>query len=120
MWMILQYHEPRDWVLATGEQHTVRSFVEKCFAHRLIDLPIKWKGEGVDEVGVLATDESRVLVRVDPRYFRPAEVETLLGDPTLANKELGWKPEISYEDLVEDMMTAEMEAVRKGKERFLQ
>ena len=99
MWMILQHPEPRDWVLATGEQYSVRSFVEKCFAHPLVDMPIKWKGEegSVTETGVLASDESRTLVKVDERYFRPAEVETLLGSPKDANEILGWKPEYSYD-----------------------
>eukprot|EP01061_Rhynchopus_euleeides_P003917 TRINITY_DN1318_c1_g1_i1.p1 TRINITY_DN1318_c1_g1~~TRINITY_DN1318_c1_g1_i1.p1 ORF type:complete len:373 (+),score=174.55 TRINITY_DN1318_c1_g1_i1:222-1340(+) len=120
MWMILQHPEPRDWVLATGEQYSVRSFVEKCFQHPLINMPIKWKGEGVEEVGHLDSDESKVLVRVDERYFRPAEVETLLGSPKAANEILGWKPEISYDELVNDMITSEMEAVRSGTERFLQ
>ena len=149
MWMILQHPEARDWVLATGEQYSVRSFVEKCFSHPDINMPIKWKGEPgtVDEVGVLATDESRVLVKIDERYFRPTEVETLLGDPTEANKVLGWKPEYSYEvrfpfplchahtllpsrtpaithhatqGLVNDMITSELEALQTGRERFLQ
>eukprot|EP01059_Diplonema_ambulator_P016055 TRINITY_DN27328_c0_g1_i1.p1 TRINITY_DN27328_c0_g1~~TRINITY_DN27328_c0_g1_i1.p1 ORF type:complete len:370 (+),score=118.83 TRINITY_DN27328_c0_g1_i1:51-1160(+) len=120
MWMILQHEEPHDWVLATGEQHSVRSFVEKCFEHPLIGLPIKWEGEGIDEIGVSANDPSTVYVRVDSRYFRPAEVETLLGDPAKANNVLGWKPEISYDDLVDDMIQQEFHAVKEGKERFLQ
>eukprot|EP01062_Namystynia_karyoxenos_P000153 TRINITY_DN10045_c0_g1_i1.p1 TRINITY_DN10045_c0_g1~~TRINITY_DN10045_c0_g1_i1.p1 ORF type:complete len:407 (+),score=165.58 TRINITY_DN10045_c0_g1_i1:103-1323(+) len=116
MWMILQHPEPRDFVLATGEQHSVRSFVEKCFSHPLINMPIAWKGKrgSAEEVGVLATDHSRVLVKIDPRYFRPAEVETLLGDPKMANEVLGWKPEISYDGLVDDMLQAEMDDIERG------
>eukprot|EP01064_Diplonema_japonicum_P035030 TRINITY_DN743_c1_g2_i1.p2 TRINITY_DN743_c1_g2~~TRINITY_DN743_c1_g2_i1.p2 ORF type:complete len:370 (+),score=89.20 TRINITY_DN743_c1_g2_i1:56-1165(+) len=120
MWMILQHPEPHDWVLATGEQHSVRSFVEKCFAHPLINLPISWKGKDAEEIGFSTTDPSTVYVRVDERYFRPAEVETLLGDPEKANNVLGWKPEYSYDGLVDDMMKHEFEAVEQGRERFLQ
>jgi len=122
MWMILQHHEARDWVLATGEQYSVRSFVEKCFNHPLINMPVEWKGEPgtAEEYGVLKSEPGRKLVVVDQRYFRPAEVESLLGDPTLANEVLGWKPEMSYDDLVNDMMVAEMDAVKEGRERFMQ
>eukprot|EP00756_Hemistasia_phaeocysticola_P020124 Hpha_TRINITY_DN15702_c6_g3::TRINITY_DN15702_c6_g3_i1::g.37926::m.37926/K01711/gmd, GMDS; GDPmannose 4,6-dehydratase len=120
MWMILQHPEAKDWVLATGEQYSVRSFVEKCFSHPKIDMPVQWVGETgtVNEIGVLKSDHSRVLVKVDPKYFRPAEVESLLGDPTLANKELGWKPEMSYDDLVNDMIVTEMESIIEGRERL--
>ena len=97
MWMILQHKEAKDWVLATGEQHSVRSFVDKCFLHPDVNMPLEWVGTGENEIGRLKSDPERIVVRVDPKYFRPAEVETLLGDPKLANEELGWKPEYSYD-----------------------
>ena len=112
MWMMLQADVADDYVLATGETHTVREFVEKAFAE--VGTTIVWKGERgtVDEVGVDADDESRVLVRIDPRYFRPTEVELLLGDPTQAKKELGWEAELGFEGLVKDMMAADLKMVK--------
>lgn len=112
MWMMLQADVADDYVLATGETHTVREFVEKAFAE--VGTTIVWKGERgtVDEVGVDADDESRVLVRIDPRYFRPTEVELLLGDPTKAKKELGWEAELGFEGLVKDMMAADLKMVK--------
>merc|ERR1739844_414977 len=112
MWRMLQTDEPDDYVLATGETHTVREFVEKAFNE--VGTTIVWKGERgtVDEVGVDAADESRVLVRIDPRYFRPTEVELLLGDPTKAKKELGWEAELGFEGLVKDMMAADLKMVQ--------
>ena len=112
MWMMLRYDTPDDYVLATGETHTVREFVEKSFAH--VDITIKWVGEKgtVDERGVDASDESRVLVQIDPRYFRPTEVDLLLGDPTKAKKVLGWEAEVTFEALVKDMMTADLAMVK--------
>ena len=106
MWLMLQQDKPQDFVLATGEQHSVREFVEICFAH--IGVQIKWKGDGVDEVGYDAADESRVLVGIDERYFRPTEVETLLGDPTKAKAALGWKHKYSFKALVDEMMEHEL------------
>lgn len=112
MWMMLQHDVADDYVLATGETHTVREFVEKAFAE--VDITIVWKGERgtVDEVGVDASDESRVLVRIDPRYFRPTEVELLLGDPSKAKRELGWEAELGFEGLVKDMMAADLKMVK--------
>ena len=112
MWMMLQYDTPDDYVLATGETHTVREFVEKAFAHT--GTTIKWVGErgSVDEKGVDANDESRVLVQIDPRYFRPTEVDLLLGDPTKAKKVLGWEAELGFEGLVKDMMDADLAMVK--------
>jgi GDPmannose 4,6-dehydratase len=100
MWLMLQQDKPDDYVIATGEQYSVRQFVEKVAAYHLID--IAWRGEGLDEVGY---DKSTgdVLVKVDPKYFRPTEVETLLGDSTKARNELGWKPKYSFDELVKDM-----------------
>jgi GDPmannose 4,6-dehydratase len=101
MWMMLQQPEPDDYVIATGETHTVRRFVEMAFA--VVGREIEWRGEGVNECGVeRGTD--RVLVQVDPRYFRPAEVELLLGDPSKARTKLGWSARTSIEELVEMMV----------------
>ena len=110
--MMLQHDTPDDYVLATGETHTVREFVEKAFAK--VGITIVWKGERgtVDEVGVDANDESRVLVRIDPRYFRPTEVDLLLGDPSKAKRVLGWEAELGFEGLVEDMMDADVKMVK--------
>ena len=109
---MLQQDEPDDYVLATGETHTVREFVEKSFA--VVGTTIKWKGETgtVDEVGVDAADESRVLVKIDPRYFRPTEVELLLGDPTKAKKKLGWEFTTSFDNLVKEMVESDLKMVR--------
>lgn len=110
--MMLQHDTPDDYVLATGETHTVREFVEKAFAHA--GITIEWRGERgtIDEVGVDASDESRVLVRIDRRYFRPTEVDLLLGDPSKAKRVLGWEAELGFEGLVRDMMTADLAMVK--------
>jgi GDPmannose 4,6-dehydratase len=100
MWMILQHHTAEDFVIATGEQYSVKQFVERCAPY--FDMKIEWYGEGIDEVGV-DTNTGKTIVDVDPKYFRPAEVETLLGDSTKARTVLGWKPEYSFNDLVEEM-----------------
>ena len=101
MWRILQGDEPKDYVLSTNEFHSVREFIEKAFA--LKGFNIKWKGTGLDEVGY---DENtgRKLIFVSEKYFRPAEVEELLGDSTKAREELGWKPQYSFDDLVQEMV----------------
>ena len=114
MWRMLQMDKPGDYVLATGETHTVREFVEKAFL--VIGTAIKWIGTTgtVDEVGVDAADESRVLVKIDPRYFRPTEVDLLLGDASKAKRELGWEATTKFEALVKEMMEADLELVRKG------
>lgn len=116
MWMMLQHETPDDYVLATAETHTVREFVERAFAYA--GTTIKWVGETgtVNEVGVDATDESRVLVRIDPSYFRPTEVEILLGDPAKAKRVLGWEAKLGFEGLVKDMMAADL-AVVKGEKQ---
>ncbi len=101
MWMMLQQDEPDDYVLATGEMHTVKEFIEKAFGMRGFD--IKWKGEGVNEIGYDAVT-SKELIFIDPKYFRPAEVELLLGDPTKANNILGWKATTSFDELVKIMV----------------
>jgi GDPmannose 4,6-dehydratase len=104
MWMILQHPTPEDFVIATGEQYSVRQFVERCAPY--FGMNIEWYEEGLDEVGI-DTHTGRTIVKVDPRYFRPAEVESLLGDATKARTELGWVPEYSFDDLVEEMCTHE-------------
>ena len=114
MWMMLQQDEPDDYVLATGETHTVREFVEKAF--KAVGTTIKWVGDTgtVDEIGVDADDESRILVRIDPRYFRPTEVELLLGDPTKAKEKIGWKSSTPFDDLVKEMVESDL-AMVQGK-----
>ena len=113
MWLMLQHDEPEDFVIATGEQHSVREFTEKAFHEAGIEL--RWEGSGVNERGI---DQAtgRVLVEVDPQYFRPAEVETLLGDPSKAKQLLGWNPQkTSFDELVRLMVTHDMDYVRKGQ-----
>lgn len=111
MWLILQQDEPDDFVIATGEFHSVREFTEHAFARAGITL--RWEGKGVDEKGIdIAT--GRVLVEVDPKYFRPCEVEQLLGDPTKARTKLGWNPrKTSFEQLVHIMVDHDMAMIRK-------
>lgn len=101
MWMMLQREEPEDFVLATGKMYTVREFVQKAASH--IDIDIVWKGEGVDEKGYDAKT-GKLVVEVDPRYFRPSEVELLIGDCTKAKAELGWEAKVDIDELVEIMM----------------
>ena len=115
-WRMLQQDEPEDFVIATGEQHSVREFVEVAAAE--VGFSIEWRGEGVGEVGVLiGTDEGdlleeRPIVRVDPRYFRPTEVETLIGDASRAHERLGWQPSTSFKELVAEMMREDLKAAR--------
>ena len=101
MWLMLQQDEPKDYVIATGLTYTVRDFVDLAF--RKININIKWEGHGVDEVG-RDSSTGEILIKIDPKYFRPAEVELLLGDPSLAEKELGWKYKISLEDMISEMV----------------
>ena len=100
MWLMLQQDEPDDFVIATGVQYSVREFVE--LAAPYFGMTIVWEGEGLDEVGVDKTS-GRTVVRVNPKYFRPAEVETLLGDASKAKEKLGWEPKTSFRQLVEEM-----------------
>ncbi|GIK79304.1 MAG: GDP-mannose 4,6-dehydratase [Pseudorhodoplanes sp.] len=109
MWTILQQERPDDYVLATGEAHTVREFIEKAFS--VIGRSVAWRGEGIAEVGYDTTNGD-VLVEVDPRYFRPTEVDLLLGDPTKAHKAFGWKYKVSFEELVREMVTNDLEQLR--------
>ena len=100
MWLMLQQDEPEDFVIATGEQHSVREFCEK--AAPFFGLNFEWMGEGLDEVG-FHWGAKKPIIKVDPKYFRPTEVETLLGDPTKAKEKLGWEPKTSFDELIEDM-----------------
>src|SRR6202000_1995502 len=108
MWSILQQPEPGDYVLATGEAHSVREFVERAFA--TVGTHIQWRGTGVNEQGFDAAS-GRVLVEIDPRYFRPAEVDVLIGDATKAHERLGWHHTIGFDDLVAEMVDADIEAL---------
>ena len=114
MWLILQQDRPDDYVLATGESHSVREFVEKAFAH--IGRTIVWRGSGVEEKGV-EKSTSEVLVEVDPRYFRPTEVDALLGDASKARAKLGWRHKRSFDTLVTEMVEADMVAILDERER---
>ena len=110
MWRMLQQDTPEDYVVATGEQHAVREFCADAFAEA--GLPLEWRGAGVDEQGVSRSD-GRVLVAVDPRYFRPTEVETLLGDASKAREKLGWAPRVGFGELVKMMVRSDLEITRR-------
>ncbi len=109
-WLILQQSAPDDYVIATGVQHSVREFAAHAARH--LDMQIEWRGSGVEEHGI-DSRTGRTVVRVDPRYFRPAEVDSLLGDATKARTKLGWKPEIDFESLVREMVSADLELARR-------
>jgi GDPmannose 4,6-dehydratase len=108
MWLMLQQEKPQDFVIATGQTHTVREFVEVAF--KQIDVDIEWRGEGIEEKG-FDKNTGKTLVCIDPRYFRPTEVELLIGDPKKAEKELGWKAKTKFEDLVKLMVEADCKQV---------
>jgi GDPmannose 4,6-dehydratase len=109
-WLILQQDKPDDYVIATGEQHSVREFVEAAF--REIGVSLSWEGTGIDEKGYDSAS-GKVLVEVDPRYFRPTEVETLLGDPTKACEKLGWKPKVDFQELVSEMVREDVKEAER-------
>ena len=117
--MMLQQDQAEDFVIATGVQYSVRQFVERAALE--LGITVEFKGEGVDEIGVVAKVEGDkakckvgdVIVRVDPRYFRPTEVETLLGDPTKAREKLGWTPKISLAELVSEMVQSDYTAAKR-------
>ena len=123
-WMMLQQEQAEDFVIATGKQHSVRQFVVRTASE--LGISLEWRGSGVDEKGIVASAPAdsavkpgQVLVAIDPRYFRPAEVETLLGDPTKAREKLGWTPAITFEEMVServraDLKTAQRDALVKG------
>lgn len=119
-WMMLQQDAPKDYVIATGVQYSVRQFIEKSAAQ--LGVTLRFEGQGVNEVAVVAAiagDKAPalkvgdVVVRVDPHYFRPAEVETLLGDPSLAKKDLGWIPQITLDEMVQEMVASDLEQARQ-------
>ncbi len=123
-WLMLQQEEPKDYVIATGQQISVREFIEMTL--QLLGVSVRWEGEGAGEYGVveniaagsltpdgMTIKQGDTMVRVDPTYYRPAEVETLLGDPTLAHKDLGWKPTTSLEAMVEEMLAHDLDQARR-------
>jgi GDPmannose 4,6-dehydratase len=113
MWLILQQPQPDDYVLATGETHSVREFVELAFAE--VGIAIEWQGAGKDEFG-LCKKTNRTLVRIDPRYFRPTEVETLLGNPAKARKKLGWMHQVGFRELIREMVAHDLELLSKRRD----
>jgi GDPmannose 4,6-dehydratase len=114
MWRIVQHDTPDDYVLATGEMHSVREFIELAFKYVGID--VEWKGQGVDEKGYNASTGD-VIVEIDPKYFRPAEVEQLLGDPTKARNVLGWKHTVTFPELVKEMVESDLKLVPQEQGR---
>jgi GDPmannose 4,6-dehydratase len=109
-WLMLQQDQPEDFVIATGVQYSVRDFVDA--AARELDMPIAWRGEGVDEIG---SCQGKDIVKVDPRYFRPTEVETLLGDPSHAKRKLGWTPKIGFDELVTEMVREDLKSAERDE-----
>ncbi|GAB4259777.1 MAG: GDP-mannose 4,6-dehydratase [Methylomicrobium sp.] len=109
-WLMLQQDEPEDFVIATGVQYSVRDFVDA--AAKELDITIRWEGQGVDEKGY-CRQTGQCIVAVDPRYFRPTEVETLLGDPSKARQKLGWEPKISFDELVAEMVREDLKAAER-------
>lgn len=111
-WLMLQQETPEDFVIATGEQHSVREFVE--VAANEVGIKIRWEGKDADEKGYDIAS-GKCIVSVDPRYYRPAEVETLLGDPSKAKQKLGWIPQTSFADLVSEMMREDMKEAQRDE-----
>jgi GDPmannose 4,6-dehydratase len=110
MWLMLQQDKPDDYVIATNETRTVREFVETAFKH--VDIEVEWKGKGVDEIGIDKAT-GKTIVKVNKKFFRPAEVDILLGNPEKAEKVLGWKRDISFSELVERMVKNDLALVEK-------
>jgi GDPmannose 4,6-dehydratase len=110
MWLMLQQDEADDYVIATGKQYSVRQFID--FGAAALDVQIEWQGSGVDEVGI-DKESGKQIVAVDPRYFRPTEVETLLGDPSKAKKVLGWESKISVDEMVREMVASDFEDAKR-------
>jgi GDPmannose 4,6-dehydratase len=110
MWLMLQQDEPDDYVIATGEQHSVREFVELAAGE--LDMDIEWKGSGLEEIGI-DKNSGNEIIAIDPRYFRPTEVETLLGDPSKAKQKLGWEAKTPFSQLVKEMAAADLEDARR-------
>jgi GDPmannose 4,6-dehydratase len=103
-WLMLQQEKPEDYVIASGKQYSVRDFIN--LSCKFLDLKIAWKGNGLNEIGLI---EGKDVIKIDPRYFRPTEVETLLGDPSKAKSKLNWSPKISFEQLVKEMIENDYE-----------
>jgi GDPmannose 4,6-dehydratase len=112
MWLMLQQDLPEDYVIATGETYMVRTFAEKVFAR--LGMPLEWQGRGVDEKAI-DTTSGRTVIRIDPKYFRPAEVDLLLGDPAKAKKQMGWELKTSFEQLVNMMTDADFTLAEREK-----
>lgn len=117
-WLMLQQEQPEDFVIATGVQYSVRQFIEKAAA--ALGMQLRWEGEGVNEIGywinppkVSGCFQEKAIIRIDPRYFRPTEVETLLGDPSKAKKKLGWEPEITLDQMIEEMVSCDQVQARQ-------
>lgn len=111
----MQVEKPSDYVLATNEKHSVRDFVERAFHH--VGIRIEWRGErgSLEEHGVDADKPERVIVRIDPQYFRPTEVDLLLGNPAKAKRELGWEPKVTFDELVKEMVDADLAMLDQGE-----
>ncbi len=112
MWLMLQQPEPDDYVVATGETHSVREFAEKVFAR--LDMPLEWQGKGIHEKGI-DTKTGKIVIEIDPKYFRPAEVDLLLGDPAKAKRQLQWEPRVDFEGLIAMMAEADLELAEREK-----
>jgi GDPmannose 4,6-dehydratase len=110
-WLMLQQDKPEDFVIATGVQYSVREFVDAAASE--LGITVTWTGQGLDEIGV--NEEGKAIIRVDPRYFRPTEVETLLGDPSKAKQKLGWTPKTTFKELVAEMTKADLEHAQKDE-----
>ena len=110
MWLILQHEKPDDFICATGETHTVREFCNHAFNY--VDIQIEWQGNGLEEKGINKAT-GQVIVKIDPQYFRPTEVDILLGDPSKIKSELGWKPRTKFTKLVEIMVDAELKTLKR-------
>ncbi len=115
-WLMLQQEKPEDFVIATGVQYSVRDFIDAAVKH--LGMDVEWRGEGLNEIGVLldpSNGPEKVVVRVDPKYYRPAEVETLLGDASKAREKLGWSAKISFQELVQEMVRVDLEAAERDE-----
>ncbi len=109
-WLMLQQDKPEDYVIATGQQHSVRELVQRAGVK--LGMRIEWRGAGVEERGIDAA-RGRAVVRVDPRYFRPTEVDTLVGDPSKANRQLGWRPKVGFDELISEMISADLQLAKR-------
>ncbi len=111
-WLMLQQEEPEDYVIATGEQHSVREFVAIAAAE--LGMSVDWQGQGLDEIGI-ETKSGKTIVKIDSRYFRPTEVETLLGDPSKAKEKLGWEPKITFAEMVQEMVVEDLKTAERDQ-----